>query len=37
MLVGYENAGAFSEAFRARFGQPPSRIRSRQGVNTAPR
>jgi AraC-like DNA-binding protein len=27
MLVGYQNAGAFSEAFRARFKKPPSRLR----------
>ena len=27
MLVGYENAGAFCEAFRAQFGKPPSRAR----------
>jgi AraC-like DNA-binding protein len=27
MLVGYGNAGAFCEAFRARFGEPPSRVR----------
>jgi AraC-like DNA-binding protein len=29
MLVGYENSGAFSEAFRAKFGEPPSRSRPR--------
>jgi AraC-like DNA-binding protein len=27
MLVGYESSGAFSEAFRAKFGEPPSRSR----------
>ena len=27
MLVGYTNAGAFGEAFRARFGVPPSHAR----------
>ncbi len=31
MLVGYENFGAFSTAFKKHFGKPPSSIRARSG------
>jgi AraC-like DNA-binding protein len=30
LLVGYESPGAFCEAFRARFGEPPSRLSTRE-------
>jgi AraC-like DNA-binding protein len=31
MLVGYENLGAFSSAFRLQFGMPPSEVTKRKG------
>lgn len=39
LFVGYESPGAFCEAFRAKFGEPPSRLttRGRRGARAARR
>jgi AraC-like DNA-binding protein len=34
--VGYENAAAFGEAFRRRFGRPPSTFKPREVIRRAP-